>query len=56
MVKVTYKHWQKDVELVVTGTIVHNNDSSDRIVVQKEDGKFEDILRHTVLSIEDIGV
>lgn len=56
MLKITYKHWTKDKVLEITGTMpTHlNNNSNDRYVVQTSDGKYEDVIKETVISIEDI--
>ena len=56
MIKITYKHWSKDKVLEVTGTMPTrlNNNHNDRLVVQKPDGDYEDVIKETVISIEDI--
>ena len=56
MVKITYKHWTKDKVLEITGNMpTHlNNNLNDRYVVQTSDGKYEDVIKETVISIEDI--
>jgi len=56
MVKITYKHWSKDKVLEVTGTMPTrlNNNRNDRIVVQKPNGDYEDVLKNTVIKIEDV--
>ena len=56
MVKITYKHWSKDKVLEVTGTTPTrlNNNHNDRIVVQKPNGDYEDVLKNTVIKIEDV--
>ena len=56
MVKITYKHWSKDKVLEVTGTMPTrlNNNHNDRLVVQKPDGDYEDVLKNTVITIEDV--
>jgi hypothetical protein len=54
-VKVTFKHWKSGDELSVTGKIVPwMNENSDRIIVEKDDGVFEDIIKDTIVSIEDL--
>lgn len=55
MVKVVYKHWKKEKTLEVVGTMPPelNNGSSDRLVVKTIDGKFEDVLKSTVIRVED---
>ena len=56
MLKITYKHWKKDKVLEVTGTLpkMLNSESSDRYVVQTPEGGYEDVLKETVISIEDV--
>ena len=56
MVKITYKHWSKDKVLEVTGTMPTrlNNNLNDRLVVQKPNGDYEDVLKNTVITIEDV--
>jgi hypothetical protein len=56
MVKITYKHYTKDQVLEVIGTMPTrlNNNHNDRLVVQKPDGDYEDVIKNTVISIEDI--
>jgi hypothetical protein len=58
MQKITYKHWSKDKVLEVTGTMPTrlNNNRNDRYVVQKPDGNYEDVIKETVISIEDIDI
>ena len=55
MVTVIYKHWKKEQILEVSGEVVHNNPSSDRIVVKTNDGKYEDVLKNTIVEIVDDG-
>ena len=52
-IKIIYKHWKSGKELEVTGTMPRalNNQSSDRFVVQRENGTLEDIIKSTVLQI-----
>jgi hypothetical protein len=56
MVKVIYKHWTKGHILEVTGVMPKelNNGSSDRLIIMKDDGSFEDVLKSTVIRIESI--
>lgn len=56
VVRITYKHWTKDKQLVVEGSLPKelNNGTSDRYVVRQSDGTFEDVLKHTVISMEKI--
>lgn len=52
--KITFKHWKTDEPLVVIGEIKYNNPQSDRIVVRcLSDGAFEDIIKETIVSIEN---
>jgi len=55
MVKIVYKHWKKEKTLEVVGTMPPelNNGSSDRLVVKTIDGKFEDVLKSTIIRVED---
>jgi hypothetical protein len=56
MVRVTYKHWKTEVVLVVEGTMPSkiNNPTSDRIVVFTEEGVYEDIIKETIIKIEEL--
>lgn len=55
MVKVTYRHWQTGEELFVVGTMLeYNNTLSDRIVVKTVEGKYEDIIKTTIIEIIDV--
>jgi hypothetical protein len=57
-VKVTYRHYKKeDVILEAIGTLPPflNRPNSDRLVVKKEDGTYEDVLKWTMISIEGYG-
>ena len=54
MHKVIYKHWKTDTILEITGVILHDNPISDRIVIEKTDGGYEDILRDTIITVEEI--
>ncbi len=51
MQKVLFKHWQTGEQLEVVGNIDPqlNHPSSDRLVVTKADGTFEDIIKTTVI-------
>ncbi|MEJ6670340.1 MAG: hypothetical protein QMC05_01440 [Pseudomonadales bacterium] len=51
MHKVIFKHWQTGERLEVVGRIDPqlNHPSSDRLVVTKPDGTFEDIIKTTVI-------
>ena len=56
MQKITYKHWTKDKVLEITGTMPTrlNNNHNDRYVIQTPDGEYEDVIKETVISIEDV--
>jgi|TARA_B100000073_G_C23439528_1_gene454738 hypothetical protein len=56
MVKIIYKHWTKGHTLEVEGVMPKelNNGKSDRLIVMKADGNFEDVLKSTVVRIESI--
>ena len=51
-----YKHWKKDKQLEVVGTMPKNlnNSVSDRFIVITEDGRHEDVIKSTVIRIEEI--
>lgn len=51
--RVTYKHWKTSKELMCEGSIIKNSPDSDRIVIKKEDNSYEDILKNTIIRIEN---
>ena len=53
-VEVKFKHWQTEEELIVFGEVVHDNANSERIVVKKEDGTFEDIIKDTIVELSPV--
>jgi len=55
MLKVTYKHWKSGVRLEAIGTMPQhfNNGSSDRIVVLQPDGTYKDIIKSTIVRVEE---
>jgi len=53
MKKIVYEHWKTGDHLTCIGTIAHDNPQSDRIVIREPDGTFEDIIKKTIVSIED---
>ena len=55
VIKVTYKHWKSGKILQVIGTMPeqYNNGISDRILVQKPDGSFEDVIKTTIVRVEE---
>ena len=56
MVRVIYKHWKKGTTLEVEGVLPKelNNGNSDRLIIMKSDGNFEDVLKSTVIRVESI--
>jgi hypothetical protein len=56
MYKVVFNHWQTGETLTVSGIIDPklNNDASDRLVVTKADGSFEDIIKSTIIEQSEI--
>lgn len=55
MLKVTYKHWKSGVRLEAIGTMPQhfNNGSSDRIVILQPDGTYKDIIKSTIVRVEE---
>ena len=55
VIKVTYKHWKSGKLLKVVGTMPeqYNNGISDRILVLKHDGSFEDVIKTTIVRVEE---
>ena len=55
MLKVTYKHWKSGVKLEAIGTMPKgvNNGMSDRIVVKQRDGTYKDIIKSTIIRVEE---
>jgi hypothetical protein len=55
MLKVTYKHWKSGVKLEAIGIMPQhfNNGSSDRIVVLQPDGTYKDIIKSTIVRVEE---
>ena len=51
---VKYKHWKTGEELVLCGKLVYDNPLSERIVVKKPDGSFEDIIRSTIIEMSKL--
>lgn len=56
MVKIIYKHWKTEEVLEVIGEMLPhlNNEKSDRFIVRLAYGKYEDILKETVIRVESI--
>lgn len=55
MLKVTYKHWKSGAILEAFGTMPENcnNGSSDRVIVKQPDGTHKDIIKTTIVRIEE---
>lgn len=54
-VRITYNHWKKpDIVFTVEGVEVPSNPQSDRIIIEKQDGSFEDIIKTTIIKKEFI--
>ena len=55
MLKVTYKHWKSGVRLEAIGTMPKgvNNGMSDRTVVLQADGTYKDIIKTTIVRVEE---
>ena len=53
MTRIIYRHWKTDEELVCEGEVCKNHPESDRLVVKCAD-KFEDILKETIVKMEEI--
>jgi len=53
MVVITYRHWKTGDLLEVKGKVVpySKNPNSDRIVVEKDDGTYEDIIKDTIVEM-----
>lgn len=47
--KIIFKHWKTGEHLQIIGKVIHDNPASDRIVVQMLSGKFEDIIKSTIV-------
>jgi len=56
MLKITYKHWKKDKTLEIIGTLPQalNNGSSERLVVKLPNGLYEDVIKNTIITIEEV--
>ena len=55
MLEIIFKHWKTGEELTVFGKIIdtYNNPGSDRLVIQDEDGQFQDIMKSTIVEIKE---
>jgi hypothetical protein len=56
MIRVIYKHWKTGDVLEVVGTMPQelNKATNDRLVILKEDGQFEDVIKETVIRVESL--
>lgn len=54
--RVTYKHYKTGEKLTAIGTMpaALNNGSSDRLVLETSKGDFVDIIKATILAMEDV--
>lgn len=53
MKNISFKHWKTGKILNRTGEIVLYNQQSDRLILKLEDGTFEDIIKNTIVKIEE---
>lgn len=56
MTRIKFKHWKTGKELVEVGELPTqlNSPSSDRYVLQTPHGDFVDIIKNTVIVMEDV--
>ena len=56
MVKIVYKHWKSGELLTAVGHLPKewNNSGNERYVLRLEDGTFEDIIKTTVVYMEEV--
>ena len=54
--RITYKHYKTGEKLTAIGTIpaAINNGSSDRLVLKTSEGEFIDIIKSTIVAMEDV--
>ena len=54
MITIKYKHWKTGQELEVTGLLPDrlNNSASDRLIVEMQNGQYQDIIKNTVIRME----
>lgn len=50
-VKVIFSHWQTGEELIAEGKLLHSHPQSERIVILKENGEHEDVLKNTIIKM-----
>ena len=48
-VKIIFKHWKTGKHIQVVGEVIHDHPESDRLVVRKADGTYEDIIKNTIV-------
>ena len=55
MLEIIFKHWKTGEEITVFGKIIdsYNNPGSDRLVIQDEEGQFQDIIKSTIVEIKE---
>jgi hypothetical protein len=54
-VRIKFKHWKTDKLLEVEGERVdYNSPQSDRYLILKENGAYEDIIKETIVEINEI--
>jgi hypothetical protein len=55
MLKVTYKHWKTGLWLEAIGTMPenYNNGSSDRVVVKQSNGVLVDIIKSSIVRVQE---
>lgn len=55
MLKVTYTHWKSGKTLEAIGTMPKelNNQVNDRVIVKHPDGTFTDIIKTTIIRVEE---
>jgi hypothetical protein len=55
MHRIKYKHWKDDNKIYeIEGKIIHNNPQSDRLVIQLFNNHLEDIIKSTIVEMEEI--
>ena len=56
MKRIRFKHWKEDKEIVEVGELppALNNPQSEKYVIQTPRGEFIDIIKETVLEVEDV--
>lgn len=53
---IDYRHWKTNEHLVAFGEIPEelNNNDSDRLVVKLQDGRYEDIIKSTIIQVKKV--